>query len=78
MESCSFVLQDSLSASSSGQGSRGRTHAFDLFSSSRFLVWCFAASAFPVAETSGLNLTGEYVGQTKKKVEEQLDASRCR
>ena len=34
MESCSFVLQDSLSASSSGQGSRGRRHAFDLFSSS--------------------------------------------
>jgi len=29
-----------------------------------------------VQETSGLNLTGEYVGQTKKKVEEQLDAAK--
>ncbi|CAK9039190.1 Protein CbbX, partial [Durusdinium trenchii] len=29
-----------------------------------------------VQETSGLNLTGEYVGQTKKKVEEKLDAAK--
>ncbi|OLQ07138.1 Protein CfxQ [Symbiodinium microadriaticum] len=29
-----------------------------------------------VQETSGLNLTGEYLGQTKKKVEEQLEAAK--
>ena len=44
------------------------------------MFWCLYNPAFighVLAETSGLNLTGEFVGQTKKKVEEQLDVSRA-
>ena len=39
-----------------------------------YLLLCVARMSTALSETSGLNLTGEYVGQTKKKVEEQLEA----
>ena len=77
-------LQDFVPTSAAGKRPRGRSCCWFV----DFVVGllpsdlCFgsynpALMGHILAETSGLNLTGEFVGQTKKKVEEQLDVSRC-